>query len=879
MSKDAFDLSKYAIKKSSASSGKNKTLSKAVDKRSPMKSNVSGAKKKKRKMASDDFSMRSTIFTHDEIDSDSVLLSSSASTKGNKALLGKKGRKKKKERTLLGKIGRVFLSILLIGVITGCLIVGTFAVYVFGFVDDSMDENLDELTLNFSTTLYVRDKETDEYKVLQRLHGEENRIWISLDKIPQDLVNAYIAIEDKRFLTHTGVDWRRTVTALANSVFEFLPSRQGGSTITQQLVKNLTGDDDTNAMRKVREIMRARYLETTYEKDTIIECYLNTIPLANGLCGVETAAKYYFGKSASDLTLPECASLAAMTKEPEYYRPDINPENNRSRRNDVLSEMYDQNLITTAEFNEANEAELTITANKADLGEVEINSWFVEAVFKNVVEDLMKQGDGMTRSAAETKFYSGGFKIYTTLDTDVQAVIDEIYSTKSYFPSQTREDKPIQSAITIMNYEGHIVGTIGGRGEKAENLSLHRAYVARPPGSSIKPIGVYAPAVEANIIGYGSRWKDEPYTKIKDPDTGRLIDWPKNYYRAYYGSMTIESAVERSVNTIPANIVANYLTFESAFDFLTNKVGVTSLDEVSDLNAASLALGGSTYGISPTEMTAAFATFGNLGKYYKPSTYTKITDQYDQIVMEQAPPKIAFGEDTAVIMNRLLQNVVYGSQGTGTMANYGSMPLFGKTGTTSSEKDRWFVGGSPYYVGACWIGFDKPGSISASGNPAANIWRNVMRRIHSDLEYKTFPDTDAVVYGRYCTSSGMYAGTGCGSTARGWFKSSYMPVCTTHGGSPLDTLKKPPGVAVGSNTNYAGDVASSTTSSSKPTTTSTKPTTSDDDDTTATRPPTTSTAPPVTDAPVTDAPVTDTPVTDAPSSETPVTDTPSEPEE
>ena len=855
-----------------------------------MKSKTQSTKKKKRTM-NEDFSMRSTIFKEEPprvkkvVEDDNILLSSSTMTSG-KAISAKKNGKKKKERTLLGKIGRVLLSFLLIGIITGCLIVGTFAVYVFGFVDDSMDENLDELTLNFSTTLYVKDQETEEYKVLQRLHGEENRIWIGLDKIPQDLVNAYISIEDKRFLTHGGVDWQRTVWALANSVFEFLPSRQGGSTITQQLVKNLTGDADTNAMRKVREIMRARYLEKTYEKDTIIECYLNTIPLGNGLCGVEMAAKYYFGKSASDLTLPECASLAAMTKEPEYYRPDTNPENNRSRRNDVLTEMYDQNLITTAEFNEADATEVAVTANRADLGEVEINTWFVDAVFENVVQDLMAQGDGsMTRTAAETKFYSGGFKIYTTLDTRIQAIIDEIFTSKAYFPYLTdNEDIPIQSAISLMDYEGHVVGMAGGRGEKEQNLSLNRAWgVPRPPGSTIKPISAYAPAVEANVITYGSRRKDEPLMKIRDG--GRLVDYPQNYYRAYYGWMNMESAVERSVNTVPAKLLQE-LTLESAFDFLTNKMGITTFNEVEDLNISSMALGGSYLGIKPVELTAAFATFGNLGKYYKPSTYTKITNQYDEVVMEQAPAKVAFGEDTAVIMNRLLQNVIWSDNGTGKMARYGSMPLFGKTGTTSEEKDRWFVGGSAYYVGACWIGFDEPYKIRASGNPAADIWRNVMRRVHSDLKYKTFPDTDAVVYGRYCLTSGMYATTNCGSTARGWFKSSYMPGCTTHGGSPLDTLKKPTGIVTGNSASFSGDASTSSRSSttSKSSTSSKKPTTSDDDEDsgTTTKQPTTSAAPPKTAAPppVTDTPppVTDTPppVTDTPP---PVTDTPDPVEE
>ena len=251
-----------------------------------------------------------------------------------------RGKKPKKKRGPAAKVGRIILSIFLIFVITGCLIVGTFAVYVFGFVDDTLDDDLNELKMDFTTTLYVKSGDTGEYVEYQRLHGEQNRIWISIDQMPEDLINAYIAIEDKRFLSHNGVDWKRTISAFANMFLDLYSSNQGGSTITQQLVKNLTGDNDQRPMRKIREIMRARYVENNYTKETIIECYLNTIALANGIYGVEVASNYYFGKSASELDVAECATLAAMAKEPERYRPDENPEDNKERRLTVLFEMY-----------------------------------------------------------------------------------------------------------------------------------------------------------------------------------------------------------------------------------------------------------------------------------------------------------------------------------------------------------------------------------------------------------------------------------------------------------------------------------------------------------------------------------------------------------
>lgn len=705
-------------------------------------------------------------------------------------------KKPKKKRGPMAKFGRVLLTIFLVCFITGCLVVGTFAVYVFGFVDDTLDDDLNELKMNFTTTVYVKNGETGEYEEYQRLHGSENRIWIGIDEIPEDLVNAYVAIEDKRFLQHNGVDWKRTVSAFANMFFNIYSSNQGGSTITQQLVKNLTGDNDQRPMRKIREIMRARYVENNYTKETIMECYLNTIALANGINGVEVASNYYFGKHASELSLAECATLAAMAKEPERYRPDVNPENNKERRLTVLSEMYDQDLISSSDYEAAKAEEVVITADRSDLNEVEINNWFVDVLIENVIDDLVEEY-GYDETYASNRIYNGGFKIYSTMDPKIQTILEDVYNDSSNFArcySSKEPDALVQSAMTVMDYEGHIVGTVGGRGEKTANRGLNRALVPRQPGSTMKPIAVYAPSLEANLITYGSRYLDKPITtKIGDS----MQTWPRNASGSYSGSpTTMASALERSLNTVPVRVLQD-LTLENSFDFLTKKMGITTLDETQDMVLGSLALGGCYQGITPTELTAAFATFGNLGKYYKPSTYTKITDQYDEIVLEQKNPTIAMGEDTANIMNRMLMNVVNGSSGTGTSAKFGSLPIYGKTGTTSDDNDRWFVGGTPYYVAACWFGFDTPAKIHASGNPAIPVWRAAMSKINSGLDYKDFPESEGVSYIRYCGTSGMAATRNCGTTYRGWYKNSYMPACPTHGGTALSALDKPSGVVDG----------------------------------------------------------------------------------
>ena len=718
----------------------------------------------------------------------------------------KKGKKPKKKRTVWGRIGRVILSLFLIMIITGCVVVGAFAVYVFGFVDDTIDDDLNDLKLNFTTTVYVMNKETGEYEEYQRLHGGDNRIWVGIDQMPEDLQDAFVAIEDKRFREHNGVDWKRTFAAFANLFVDLYSSNQGGSTITQQLVKNLTGDNSQTPMRKVREIMRARYLEDNYAKETILECYLNTIAMANGIYGVEVASNYYFDKTVSELNLTECAALAAMTREPERYRPDKNPENNEERRNLVLSEMLDQGLITQEEHDTAVATPLNVVASKENTNEVEVNSYFIDTVISDVIDRLVEEYD-YDETYASKRFYNGGFKIYCTMDPDIQAHLEEVYLNDKNFSSVKSRNDPDtlpQSAMTIMDYEGHILGIVGGRGEKTENRSLNRAWSSpRQPGSTMKPIGAYAPALEYNLITYSSYIKDEPIETVIDGETRK---WPKNASGSYSGAnTTVQNAIQRSLNTVAVRVVQE-LTPQKSFDFLTNRLHLSHLvdsGESNDMNYSSLALGGCLYGATTTEMAAAYVPFGNLGHYYAPTTFVKVTDQHDEVVLEAKEPEVAMGEDTANIMNHMLQTVV--TSGTGSAADFGSMPLIGKTGTTSESVDRWFVGGSPYYIAACWFGFDNPETLRASGNPALNIWKKVMEPIHEDLEDQDFPDTEMVTYRRYCTQTGLLATVNCPSTSVGWYKTNYLPACTSHEGRLASELDKPVRNPVPSNSSGGDD--------------------------------------------------------------------------
>ena len=707
-----------------------------------------------------------------------------------KAKKGKKGRRKKKgsrkERVL-----KTVLTLFLVGLITASIVISAFLLYAFTMVDGTMEEDLDDLKLNFTTTIYLDDG-NGNYTEYRRLHGEFNRIWVAYDPekaknkdetyegIPQNLVNAFVAIEDKRFYDHQGVDWKRTFAAFANMFLHFYDTNQGGSTITQQLVKNLTGDTSQRPSRKIREIMRARYLETHYAKDTIIECYLNTIAMGHGTYGVEVAANYYFGKSVKDLTLTECACLAAITKSPTYYSPDDNPEENLKRRNTVLYEMYEQGYITKEEYEAAKNEEIKIVATKEVINETEINSYFVDALINQVVDDLCEKY-GYEEKRARNMFYSNGYKIYATMDTKVQSALEEVFTDIDTYGIKGKDGSTLQGSMTVMDYNGHVKGLVGGIGEKTGNLVLNRATDAkRQPGSTMKPIAAYAPAIENDLIHYSSI--------VNDTKTNYNGWTPVNWYKSYWGNITVPYALERSVNTIPVYLV-NKLEPQTSFDFLTQKLGITTLT-TEDVNLAPLGMGGTNGGITTIESAAAYAVFGNLGQYHAPTLYTKVTDQHGEAVLEyDSAPKVAISEDTATVMNHLLQTVVYGGNGTGRgAAGYiNNMKIYAKTGTSNNSNDLWFVGGSPYYVASCWCGYDQQQNISNSAI-ALKMWGNVMSKIHSGLEAKEFADSAYAMERYYCTKTGNLATTSCPSKAVGWYKKSNTPgYCTEHGGTALGT--------------------------------------------------------------------------------------------
>ena len=704
--------------------------------------------------------------------------------------ISSKSKNQNKKLTRKQRVIKIALTVFLIGLITFSLVVGTFLFYAFTIIDPTMDEDLNNLALDFTTTVYV-DNGKGDYKEYRRLHAEFNRIWVDYDKdaakekkadyegIPYNLAMAFVAIEDKSFNDHNGVDWKRTFAAFVNEFLPISSSRFGGSTITQQLVKNLTDDRSQKASRKVREIMRARYLEDNYSKDTILECYLNTIPMGNGTYGVEVAANYYFGKTVKDLTLAECASLASITKAPSYYSPDKNPEENKLRRDVVLKEMKSQGYITKEEYEKAVDTELKVTAVKEVLNQNEVNSYFIDALINQVSNDLSKKY-GYDKSHADQMFYNGGYKIYATIDTDIQTAAEKVFTDEAYQIKNKNGDL-LQSGITVLDYEGRVKAMVGGLGEKTDNRGWNNAIDAvRQPGSTMKPIAAYAPAVEQDLITFSSI--------LNDTKTNYNGWTPVNWYGSYWGNVTTQYALERSINAVPVYLV-NKMGPQTSFDFLTQKLGVTTLNS-EDVNLSPLGMGGTNGGLNTLESAAAFAVFGNGGLYYEPAFYSKVTNQEGKVILERKPtPKMAISEDTATVMNHLLQGVVYGGQGTGKgAAGYiPNMKVYAKTGTSNDQNDLWFVGGSPYYVASCWCGYKTMQPIASSySGIAMKLWGGVMSKAHTGLKAKEFVDSSYTVKKYYCKASGNLATAGCPDKAVGWYKKSNVPeLCTAHEGEAL----------------------------------------------------------------------------------------------
>lgn len=682
------------------------------------------------------------------------------------------------EKKVGNTILKILLGIIIVIAVVGIVCSSVLFVYGYSIVHGDVVFNLDDEASSQNQTSFIYGYDDNNEPVeITRLHGEENRIWLDIDDMTPYLSKAFIATEDERFEKHHGVDWIRTIGVMVKPS----NSGQGGSTITQQLIKNLTDENDVTFVRKFNEILSALNLEKHYSKDQIMEAYLNTICLSHGCYGVKTAAETYFGKDVKDLNIAECATLAGITQFPTKYDPLLNPENNKKKQEYILGKMKSNNFITEEEYEEAMNYKLVFTnspdyqgSQVSDNGNdsddsSSINSYYTDYVIDEVIEDL--QNAGYSAKKARSMIYGGGLKIYSAVDFTVQNAIEDVYENYRKMPDET-----VQGACVIMDYKGRVLGMVGGTGKKEANRTLNRAWQStRQPGSTIKPLSVYGPALEKSLqdddvdIYWSTPTKDAPLMNIDGKP------WPKNESGTYLNrTVTVQYGLANSLNTISARTLDKIGTTYS-YDFFKNKFHISTLTP-QDCDLAPMATGALTYGVTVLEMTAAYQAFGNGGYYYEPYGYYKIEDSKGNVIIEKTPDKdkeVALSENTSWVMNRMLNTVM--TQGTGRYYALDGIECIGKTGTTTESYDRWFMGGTPEYIGGIWYGYDENKEVvySLSYNPAGTLWNSVMKQIYEKKSnpVKEFTLSDGVVRREYSSNGGLYSGSG----NWGWFDVNNLP--------------------------------------------------------------------------------------------------------
>ena len=710
------------------------------------------------------------------------------------------------------KAGRIIGTLLLVFVVTLTIFSGIFMAYINSTMRGKVEVYLDEFETKVSTELYNQDPDTGEWVMYQTLYlNSENRIWTDLEDIPKYLQEAAIAIEDKRFEKHHGVDWKGTTRAIVYTLFG--KNVQGGSTITQQLVKNVTGDNEVTVKRKITEIYRALELEKRYEKDEILEAYLNEVFFGQSCYGVVTASRMYFNKDVSDLTLAECASLMGITNNPSMYDPTLSSwtrENNRERQLTILGAMLEQGKISQEEYDAAKAEDIVFsngftisgkyvgsdgtatepepdettdgdTDSPADEEEPTIKgrySWFTEAMIGDVADALVEKygitdkvrDNGTTYTAYEQAWdmvHGKGYKIYTTQNPKYQKIaedvcynLDNIPYTSSYTNSAGEQvEDQLQIALTIVDpTNGYVVAMIGGAGEKQADRVWNWAVNARQCGSAIKPVSTYAPALDDGTINGASVIDDYPMLLNGDV-------WPRNANWRYQGLTALHKALAQSLNTCAVRTNLAY-GVDRSYEFLVNKLGFENLTYTDSQQVGNMALGGFEKGVTTEEMAAAYAAFVNEGVYTKPRTFVRVEDANGNVILEnEAQSTVAMKNTTAAIINHLLQEAAL--NGTGYEAQFSGMHIAGKTGSTNSNKDRYFVGYTPYYSCAVWAGYEHNQRIVASGNPCSAIFRKVMSAIHEELPDKDFFSCAGLTSVAVCADSGMLASENCALDVRG----------------------------------------------------------------------------------------------------------------
>lgn len=777
----------------------------------------------------------------------------------------KNKKKPKKRRSIIGMIFSFIgcmLCLCIMAASVGGVLLSMYIVQVTA--DDGETLDLDNQKNRQTSIIY--DINGNEYASLSR---NENRIWRELSAMPENLQNAVIAIEDKNFRTEPGINLKGTIGAALNAFTgnRIWGTNRGASTLEQQLIKNLTGDSEQDNMRKVREIFRALGLDNKYSKETILEAYLNTIPLTGIIHGMEAGSIEYFGKHVEDLTLAECATLASITKNPTKYNPATNPEELIKRRNHVLYEMYTQGYITEAEFNAAKAETVTLTEKTSTTENAtrsSSNSWFTDALYTQLLSQLQEDLN-YTADEAKELIFSGGLRIYSTVDPKVQEGVEKtmyneddlipalwheepvclrdypadssswdevqyddatglpitkdgyavygqeaipVYadeegttlkmgtSTDPDYPNDTTvylcvyEKVRTQAAMAIVDYSGNILGIGGGIGEKKYDLGFNRATSPHQTGSTMKPIGAYALALDYKLINYSSQILDSPYYSaedkkvLKDQYIGVMSPyseaaqsrsdvwraWPTNYGGAggQGNPMLVYDALQQSYNTV-AVWVGDMVGVDYLYNFVHDTLECSYINAENDMDLGPLVLGSQSSGLTVVQLAGAYTMF-NTGTFTTPHYYTEITDYQGNMILDNNKyinTTQAISADTAYIMNRMMWNVLHSRKGTAYgKAPDGEMDSVAKTGTTSNYKDYTFAGLTPYYVTAIWWGCDRPtemdtlGKAGKNASPIQYAWKALMEDLQADLPVKEFAKGENVVEKHFDTSTGAIISSG-----------------------------------------------------------------------------------------------------------------------
>lgn len=789
----------------------------------------------------------------------------------------KNKKKPKKRRSIIGMIFSFIgcmLCLCIMAASVGGVLLSMYIVQVTA--DDGETLDLDNQKNRQTSIIY--DINGNEYASLSR---NENRIWRELSAMPENLQNAVIAIEDKNFRTEPGINLKGTIGAALNAFTgnRIWGTNRGASTLEQQLIKNLTGDNEQDNMRKVREIFRALGLDNKYSKETILEAYLNTIPLTGIIHGMEAGSIEYFGKHVEDLTLAECATLASITKNPTKYNPATNPEELIKRRNHVLYEMYTQGYITEAEFNAAKAETVTLTEKTSTTENAtrsSSNSWFTDALYTQLLSQLQEDLN-YTADEAKELIFSGGLRIYSTVDPTVQAGVEKtmyneddlipalwheepvclrdypadssswdevqyddatglpitkdgyavygqeaipVYadeegttlkmgtSTDPDYPNDTTvylcvyEKVRTQAAMAIVDYSGNILGIGGGIGEKKYDLGFNRATSPHQTGSTMKPIGAYALALDYKLINYSSQILDSPYYSaedkkvLKDQYIGVMSPfseaaqsrsdvwraWPTNYggVGGQGNPMLVYDALQQSYNTV-AVWVGDMVGVDYLYNFVHDTLECSYINAENDMDLGPLVLGSQSSGLTVVQLAGAYTMF-NTGTFTTPHYYTEITDYQGNMILDNNKyinTTQAISADTAYIMNRMMWNVLHSRKGTAYgKAPDGEMDSVAKTGTTSNYKDYTFAGLTPYYVTAIWWGCDRPtemdtlGKAGRNASPIQYAWKALMEDLQADLPVKEFAKGENVVEKHFDTSTGAII-SGGGSV--GYYTEDNLP--------------------------------------------------------------------------------------------------------